>query len=109
MARKEGTVETSEDKTAAPAGERRPVAARATQKFARTEKALAKELRGQGKETMDAIVAAGKPVTAAEVAAVCTYAGSRQDKERVAGYYLSQFKKDGYLVVVADTPAPVPA
>jgi hypothetical protein len=111
MARKEGTVMADEQgatvETAAVAPTPRTV-----QKYVRTEKVPTKEMRGQSKETMDALNgAAGKPLSVAEVAALCVYAGSRQDKERVAGFYLAQFKKDGLVAVAppVDAPAETPA
>lgn len=98
MARREASVaepgtETTEAKAPAASKER------VVQRYIRTEKVPAKEMRGQAKETLDALNKATGPVTAKEVADACVYAGSRQDKERVAGFYLSQFKKDGLVTV----------
>lgn len=101
MARKEGAVAETEQTQATP----RPPKERIVQKYQRTSKAPAKEMRGQAKETLAALDAASGPVTAKDVADACKYEGSRQDKERVAGFYLSQFKKDGLVTVVADAPA----
>lgn len=111
MARKEGSVAEPETETAAPAGgTTAPAPIRSTQRYHRTDKVLEKELRGQAKETMDALNAAGDAsLTAAEVAARCKYEGSRQEKERVAGFYLSQFKKKGLVTVSTDAPAPTNA
>lgn len=102
MARKEGAV--AETEQTAPATTR-PAPVRAAQGYVRTDKTPTKEMRGQGKEVMDALNAAGgTPLTAKEVADRCVFAGTRQDKERVAGFYLSQFKKEGF-VKVSETPA----
>ena len=96
MARKEGAVVEHETTTERPAPKERVI-----QRYQRTDKVPAKELRGQGKETFDAVVKAHGPVTAKEVASACVFAGSRQDKERVAAYYLAQFKKDGLVAVIS--------
>ena len=44
-----------------------------------------------------------------DIADKAVYPGSRQDKQRVAGFYLAQFKKDGLIVISAPPAAPAPA
>jgi hypothetical protein len=105
MARKDGAVaenETAEPKTTEP---KAPAVPRVASKYVLTDKAREKELRGQAKEVNDAFVAAaGEAKSAEEIGAACVFAGSRQDKTRVAGYYIAQFKKEGFLKAV-EAPA----
>ena len=106
MARKDAAVsETQETSGTQEAADKKPAVPRVASKYVLTDKKREKELRGQAKEVNDALVAQnGVPATVEELAAKCTFAGSRQDKGRVAGYYIAQFKKEGF-VKVADAPA----
>ena len=108
MARKRETeVQGTEGETqAAPA---KAAADRATQSYVRTNKEAKADMRGQGKIVLDAINAAGGPVNIASlVAKIGKFEGSRQDPERVVGFYLSKFKREGYINVV-DQPKNEPA
>jgi hypothetical protein len=105
MARKDGAV--SEQNTSAETTQETKAAPppRVASKYVLTDKKREKELRGQAAEVQKALEAqAGVPATVEELAAKCTFAGSRQDKGRVAGYYIAQFKKEGF-VKVSDAPA----
>ncbi len=109
MARKEGEVEGT-DAATGEAQAAKPAKERTVQKYLRGEKSPEKELRGQAAEVLKALdESKGTPKTAKELADMCVFAGSRQDKERVAGFYLSQFKKKGFVTVeVAPAPEAAP-
>ena len=107
MARKESTVEPTENAT--PAESRPAPKERTVQKFLVSDKTPAKEMRGQAKETYDILKAATSPMSAKDIAALAIYPNSRQDKERVAAFYLSQFKKDGLVTVAATEAVPAQA
>jgi hypothetical protein len=83
---------------------------RATQRYFRTDKAAKEGQRGQGKTVLDALDKAGtNGATVGELVQVIgSFPGSRQTPERVVGFYLSKFKRDG-LVRVVETPAPAAA
>jgi hypothetical protein len=104
MARKQSEAGESEQTTeaAAPAAEKE----RQTQKYVLTAKAP-KEMKGQGKQVYDALKAHGKPVNIKELTELVQAASplqTRQDPERVVGFYCSKFKREG-LVDVQKTEA----
>jgi len=108
MARKEGTVMSENE---APTTETAPAkvhAPRVAYRYARTDKAPVKELRGQAKETFDILNAAGQALTTKEISDRAVYAGTRQDKERIAGFYVAQFKRDGLVNATPLEPAAPP-
>jgi hypothetical protein len=75
-------------------------APRTTQKYVRTTKE-AKEMRGQGRVVLDFLNATTEPKSVAEVTeAVKGAIGGKQAPERVVGYYLTRFKRDGLVNVV---------
>lgn len=87
----------------AKAAETRP---RATQKYVRTSKE-AKEMKGQGRIVLEALNAAKEPMTVTQLTELLKGKfETRQDPERVVGFYLSKFKREG-LVNVAKTEEPV--
>lgn len=110
MARKEEAVVATEEIPGA-VQEKAPAAPRVPTKYNRTDKTPAKEIRGQAKEVFDALNAAGSEALSAEdIAARCVFAGSRQDKVRVAAFYVAKFKKEGLIVAVgAPAAAEAPA
>lgn len=105
MARKQAEVQESDSGTATAVAERPAPAMRVALTYKLTDKASDKEIRGQGLEVMNALKAATEPVTVKQVADACVFAGSRQDKERVAGFYISQFKKKGLVEAVGPVEA----
>ncbi len=77
-------------------------APRTQQKYLRTNKE-AKDMKGQGRVILDHLNATTTPQTVSEVtAAVKGGISTKQDPERVVGYYLTRFKKDGLVNVVKE-------
>lgn len=107
MARKqaEGQAETQTEQ--APA---KPAPVRETQRYTLIEGKSPKEgMKGQGKLVYDTLKAQGdKAVTVGELTKEVVATGqltTRQDAERVVGFYLSQFKRDGIVQVQKPEPA----
>jgi len=79
---------------AAPATARAP---RTLQKYVRTTKE-AKEMKGQGRIVLDYLNSTTTPKTVTEVTeAVKGGISTKQDPERVVGFYLTKFKRDGLV------------
>ncbi len=98
MARKEGNAGVAElEKGETVEGAKKERAPRTQTQYVRTNKE-AKEMRGQGKVVLDYMNATSDPKTVSEVAkAVGSALGGKQDPERVVGYYLTRFKKEGLV------------
>lgn len=91
--------------TESAAGERAP---RTQQRYQRTNKE-AKEMKGQGRIVLDYLNSVTEPKTVAEVTeAVKGAITTNQTAERVVGFYLTKFKKDGLVIgIKAGESAPV--
>ena len=104
MARKEGT-ETMEKpgKVAAAEGTEKvkgTFGPRAASLYVRTNKE-AKEMKGQGRLILDFMNSTTKPMSVAQIAQQIKGAvQTRQDPERVVGYYLSKWKREGLVNAV---------
>lgn len=87
----------SAEGTEGAAGDRAP---RTQQKYQRTNKE-AKDMRGQGRVVLDYLNSVTEPKTVSEVTeAVKGGITTKQAPERVVGYYLTKFKRDGLVNVV---------
>lgn len=97
MARKEGvekvaSVESADGKST-PSGR----APRAQVRYLRTNKE-AKEGKGQGRLVLDVLNATTKPLTVEDIAnQIKGGLQTRQDPQRVVGYYMSKFKREGIV------------
>ena len=117
MARKDAVPESDQTQETQGSGLPAPDAAaqaaaapRATQFYVRTNKAMKEGMRGQGKTVLDAIAAKGtKPTNLTELATELKgkFPGTRQDEQRIIGFYLSKFKREGLINAVAP-PAAAP-
>lgn len=87
------------------AAERAP---RTQQRYQRTNKE-AKEMKGQGRIVLDYLNSVTEPKTVSEVTeAVKGGITTKQSAERVVGFYLTKFKKDGLVIgIKAGESAPV--
>jgi hypothetical protein len=96
MARKaEGVAEMEKGATVEGAAKER--APRTLQKYVRTTKE-AKEMKGQGRIVLDYLNSTTTPKTVTEVTeAVKGGITTKQDPERVVGFYLTKFKRDGLV------------
>lgn len=106
MARKDGNEGTAVmdegQKLEGAEGAAKSRAPRTLQKYVRTNKE-AKDMRGQGKVVLDFLNSTTVPKTVQEVTeAVKGGIETKQDPERVVGYYLTRFKRDGLVNVVKE-------
>lgn len=85
-------------------------APRTQQRYQRTNKE-AKEMKGQGRIVLDYLNSVTEPKTVAEVTeAVKGAITTNQTPERVVGFYLTKFKKDGLVIgIKAGESVPVGA
>jgi hypothetical protein len=91
------------DKGASVEGAAKERAPRTQQKYVRTQKE-AKEMKGQGRIVLDYLNATTEPKTVTEVTeAVKGGITTKQDPERVVGFYLTKFKRDGLVNAVKDS------
>lgn len=95
-----GTPETQETAQAAEAPANKP---RATQKYRLTDKAPKDTMRGQGKLVYDVLKDMGGEATVGELTEGVRNTNqlqTRQDVERVVGFYCSKFKREGIVTSV---------
>ena len=101
MAKREETNETpAEGQAAAPAAENKP---RATQRYKLTNKAPKDTMKGQGKLVYDTLKGMGGEATVGQLTDAVKATGqlqTRQDAERVVGFYCSKFKRDGLVEAI---------
>jgi hypothetical protein len=103
MARKNEGGVAELDKGASVEGAAKERAPRTQQKYVRTQKE-AKEMKGQGRIVLDYLNATTEPKTVTEVTeAVKGGITTKQDPERVVGFYLTKFKRDGLVNAVKDS------
>ena len=109
MARKSDSGVAELDKGATVEGAAKERAPRTLQKYVRTTKE-AKEMKGQGRIVLDYLNSTTDPKTVTEVTeAVKGAITTKQDPERVVGFYLTKFKRDGLVnSVKSGESAPVP-
>jgi hypothetical protein len=100
MARK--NAEASSETEQAPS-EKKPAPVRETQRYTLNAGKTPKEgMKGQGRLVYDELAKQCGPVTVGELTKSVVATGqltTRQDAERVVGFYLSQFKRDGIVSV----------
>jgi len=103
MARKNEGGVAELDKGASVEGAAKERAPRTQQKYVRTTKE-AKEMKGQGRIVLDYLNSTTEPKTVTEVTeAVKGGITTKQDPERVVGFYLTKFKRDGLVNAVKDS------
>ena len=98
-----------EEAPVAGATQARPSKERVTQIYTLTEKKPKESMKGQGLLVYETLVSLGNKANVAELTKAVTATGklqTRQDAERVVGFYLSKFKRDGIATVekVAEQP-----
>jgi hypothetical protein len=98
MARKDGVEGTATVESAD--GVKKPRDPREQAKYLRTNRE-AKEMKGQGRIVLDYLNGTTTPKTVSEITEqVKGGITTRQDPERVVGFYMSKFKRDGLVNVV---------
>jgi hypothetical protein len=78
---------------------------RASQVYTRTEKQPEKELKGQGALVLAKITEMGSGTIPEVAEALKGQFQTRQSDERVVGFYLSKFKREGYVSTAAGSQA----
>ena len=77
---------------------------RETQRYILSDKAPKESMKGQGRLVYDQLKLQSGPVTVGELTKAVVATGqltTRQDAERVVGFYLSKFKREGIVSVQA--------
>ena len=78
---------------------------RVTQRYVRTNKEV-KEMKGQGRIILEALEKSDKPLNVSELTEqVKGKFETRQDPERVVGFYLSKWKREGIVNVAGGEKA----